>query len=625
MSLLAQIAIFLAAAVIAIPIFRRFKLGSVLGYLDRRHHHRAGCLGLISRSRPPQHIAEFGIVLLMFVIGLELQPSRLWVLRKPIFGLGWRRWWLTTARIGAAAYFAFGSQPGNPPWSSASACPCPRRPWRCSCWPSAASSIPSSGAPHSASCCSRTSRSCPRWPCCRCSVWPRQNPRPAGGWLVLKLIAVLAAVIIGGRYVLRPMLRIVAATRVAEAFTAAGLLIVMGTALLVSQVGLSLSLGAFLAGVLLADSEFRHELEADIEPFKGLLLGLFFISVGMSANLAWCATNPLLIIGLTLAFMLLKVGVLWVIGRCRGTRPMPAAAWPFSLPSGGEFAFVCSVWRRVSASWIADAELLVLVVTASMILSPCCSRCYDVTFKPPESDSGRSTRRSELYPKVIIAGFGRFGQIVGRILRAKQIPFTALEASQTQVDFLRRFGNQVFYGDASRLELLRAAHAENAEVFVLAIDDVEASVRTAELIRKHFPHLKIFARARNRQHAFRLMDLDVRYVIRETLVSSLEMSVQVLEALGLSKIKGVGNGASLSHARRSDHGETAAVKDDEKQVLQTTANPPSSCCTCSKPTATTHETEAGHSETRRRCAVPGILDVLMRDSAAPWYRSSRSW
>jgi glutathione-regulated potassium-efflux system ancillary protein KefC/glutathione-regulated potassium-efflux system protein KefB len=216
------------------------------------------------------------------------------------------------------------------------------------------------------------------------------------------------------------------------------------------------------------------------------------------------------------------------------------------------------------------AELLVLVVTASMILSPLLLALHDALFKKKERDDGPFDTPEELYPKVIIAGFGRFGQIVGRILSAKKISFTALEANQTQVDFVRRFGNQVFYGDASRLELLRSAHAENAEVFVLAIDDVEASVRTAELIRKHFPHLKIFARARNRQHAFRLMDLEVRYTIRETFASSLEMSEKVLETLGLSKSKAI---ETVRRFRAHDEATMAkqqAVKDDESKFLQTT-------------------------------------------------------
>ena len=558
MSLLAQIAIFLAAAVIAIPIFRRFKLGSVLGYLTAGIIIGPASLGLISSVEATQNIAQFGIVLLMFVIGLELQPSRLWVLRRSIFGLGTAQVLVTTIGVGAAAYFIFGQtwqvrarhrlRPVDVLDGAGAAAARRARAAQFAVWPlriqRPAVSRRLGHARARAAAAARAS--------------PRQKSAGPGGWLVIKLIAVLGTVIIGGRYVLRPMLRIIAASRVAEAFTAAGLLIVLGTALLVSQVGLSLSLGSFLAGVLLADSEFRHELEADIEPFKGLLLGLFFISVGMSANLGLVREKPFLIIGLTVCLVAFKIVVLWAIGRISGLSQHASRGFAISLPSGGEFAFV--LFGLAASLQIMDsqtADLLVLVVTASMVLSPVLLALYDVTFKRSESDGRPFDTPVELYPKVIIAGFGRFGQIVGRILRAKQIAFTALEASQTQVDFLRRFGNQVFYGDASRLELLRAAHAENAEVFVLAIDDVEASVKTAELIRQHFPHLKIFARARNRQHAFRLMDLDVRYIIRETLVSSLEMSVQVLEALGPVEIHSKGDGASIPRARRSDHGQAA--------------------------------------------------------------------
>jgi glutathione-regulated potassium-efflux system ancillary protein KefC/glutathione-regulated potassium-efflux system protein KefB len=570
MSLLAQIAIFLAAAVIAIPIFRYFKLGSVLGYLAAGIIIGPACLGLISRIDTTQHVAEFGIVLLMFVIGLELQPSRLWVMRKPIFGLGFAQVLVTTAGIGSAAYFGFEQTSGSAliigfglSMSSTAL---------------VLQLLAERGQLNSQY--GRSAFSILLFQ--DIAVLPALALLPLlgtaaakttgpGVWLVMKFIAVLATAIIGGRYVLRPMLRIVAATRVAEAFTAAGLLVVIGTALLVSQVGLSLPLGSFLAGVLLADSEFRHELEADIEPFKGLLLGLFFITVGMSANLGLAREKPLTIIGLTLGFMLLKVAVLRAIGRLSGL-PSPAGrGLAFSLAGGGEFAFV--LFGLAATLGIMDteiAELLVLVVTGSMILSPLLLVLHDALFKKKESDTRPFDTPVELYPKVIIAGFGRFGQIVGRILRAKKIAFTALEANQTQVDFLRRFGNQVFYGDASRLELLRAAHAENAEVFVLAIDDVEASVKTAELIRKHFPHLKIFARARNRQHAFRLMDLEVRYTIRETLVSSLELSIQVLESLGLSKRKAVQTVQQFRTHDEATMTKQQAVKDDESKFMQTT-------------------------------------------------------
>jgi monovalent cation:proton antiporter-2 (CPA2) family protein len=570
MSLLAQIAIFLAAAVIAIPIFRRFRLGSVLGYLAAGMIIGPSCLGLISKIDATVQFAQFGIVLLMFVIGLELQPSRLWVLRKPILGLGSAQVVLTTAGIGAVALLGFGQS-----WQSALVI---------------GFGLSMSSTALSLQLLAERGQLNSQYGRSAFSILLFQDvavlpalallpllTEAADGasstpraWLVLKLIAVLAAVVFGGRYVLRPMLRIVAATRVTEAFTAAGLLVVIGTSLLVNQVGLSMSLGAFLAGVLLADSEFRHELEASIEPFKGLLLGLFFISVGMSANLGLVREEPLAIAALTLGFMLLKVGVLWGIGRLTGLSAVASHGLAFSLPSGGEFAFVLfGLAATLGIMGTQIAELLVLVVTASMILSPVLLALHDALFKAKDGDDRPFDTPVELYPKVIIAGFGRFGQIVGRILRARKIPFTALEANQTQVDFLRRFGNQVFYGDASRLELLRAAHAQYAEVFVLAIDEVEASMRTAELVKKHFPNLKIYARARDRQHAFRLVDLGVRYHIRETLVSSLEMSVQVLEALGLSKAAAVDTARRFRTHDQETFAKQLAVKDDDKKLIQT--------------------------------------------------------
>lgn len=569
MGLLNQIAVFLAAAVIAIPIFRRFKLGSVLGYLAAGIIIGPAGLGLMTTAETTLHVAEFGIVLLMFVIGLELQPSRLWVLRKSVFGLGSAQIVGTTAVLGACAFFLF------------------EQTWQCALVIGFGLSMSSTAlalqllaergqlrTQHGRSAFSILLFQ-------DIAVLPALALLPLlghganhaqsgqGGILVLKLIAVLAVVIIGGRYLLRPVLRIVAQTRVTEAFTAAGLLVVIVTALLVNQVGLSMSLGAFLAGVLLADSEFRHELEANIEPFKGLLLGLFFITVGMSANLGLVAKQPLLIIGLTLGFMLLKIGILWGIGRLTGHSRHASHGLGFTLPSGGEFAFV--LFGLAATQGIMDAEvaeILVLAVTGSMVLSPLLLMLHDRLFAEDEEEARPFDTPDEVNPKVIIAGFGRFGQIVGRILRARHISFTALEINQTQVDFLRRFGNQLFYGDASRLELLRAAHTENAEVFILAIDDVEASVRTAELVGKHFPHLKIFARARNRQHAFRLMDLGVRFQIRETFVSSLELSVQVLEALGLSKRDAVDTAKQF---RAHDEGTMLrqyAIKDDEKKLIE---------------------------------------------------------
>src|SRR5216684_3354981 len=485
MSLLAQIAIFLAAAVIAIPVFRYFKLGSVLGYLAAGIIIGPAGFGLISKIDTTQHIAEFGIVLLMFVIGLELQPSRLWVMRKPIFGLGLAQVLATTIGIGSAAYFGFEQTRASAlvigfglSMSSTALVlqVLAERGQLNSQYGRSAFSI-------------LLFQDIAVLPALALlpllSVAAARTAGP-GGWLALKFVAVLATVVIGGRYVLRPMLRIVAATRVAEAFTAAGLLVVIGTALLVSQVGLSLSLGAFLAGVLLADSEFRHELEADIEPFKGLLLGLFFIAVGMSANLGLVWERPLAVLGLVFGLMLAKLGLMYAIARIGGAPNDTAQRLAVSVSQGGEFAFILFVAAGSLGIFEAGtAQLLVVVVTVSMLLAP-------LAFEAHERGLARWTERHAT-PEfdaitgpgnpVIIAGYGRVGQIVSRILRMCGVPFTALEVSYQQVDFVRRFGSKVYYGDASRLELLEAAKTGEAKLFVLAIDDVEASVKTAAVVR----------------------------------------------------------------------------------------------------------------------------------------------
>ncbi len=378
--------------------------------------------------------------------------------------------------------------------------------------------------------------------------------------------------IAGGRLIVRPALRIVALIRVSEVFTAAALLTVIATALLADAAGLSASLGAFLAGVLLADSEFRHELEADLEPFKGLLLGLFFITVGMSANLQLLLSEPLHLLGLTIGFMAIKLLAVW--GLARGARlESPAARrLGFALPAGGEFAFVLftlAFGERILDSHTVD--LLILAVTLSMMIGPLLLLAQEAVAGRMKSRAARPFDEIEDQDiKVLIAGFGRFGQIVGRILVARRIAFTALDSNQTHVDFVRRFGNKVYYGDASRLDLLRAAGVEKASVFVLAIDDVDASVRAATLIREYFPRLKIYARARNRQHAFALMDAGVKNIIRETYASSLEMSEQILQALGETAETAR---TAVRRFRRHDEGVLAAqyaVKEDETKFKAAT-------------------------------------------------------
>ena len=381
----------------------------------------------------------------------------------------------------------------------------------------------------------------------------------------------LAALVFGGRYALRPVLRIVAETKVSEAFTAVALFVVLGTALLVDAVGLSMALGAFVAGLLLADSEYRHELEADIEPFKGLLLGLFFMSVGMTANLGLLLEQPGRIALFAAGLLLVKFVVLWALAKLTRHSPESARGLAFALPQGGEFGFVLfslAVTYRVMDP--ALAEMLVIVVTISMIASPLLISLHTNVIEPRLSkpEQREFDRVESQDSRVIVAGFGRVGQIVGRVLRMRRIPFTALESSVAQVDVVRRFGTKVYYGDASRLEVLQAAGAAHAEVFVLATEDVETSVRTAELVRRHFPDLKIMARARNRQHALRLMDIGVKYFIRETYLSSLDLAQHTLEALGLTRADAVESIRRFDVHDRKQLQVQREFRDDEQKLIQ---------------------------------------------------------
>jgi len=348
----------------------------------------------------------------------------------------------------------------------------------------------------------------------------------------------------------------------------------MGTAWLMELAGISMSLGAFLAGVLLADSEYRHEIEAQIEPFRGLLLGLFFVSVGMSLDVDMVMRQPQLVGALLVALILVKALVLFAVSRfAAGEDNRQSIALAAVLSQGGEFAFI--VFTLAASNGLIDTEhrdLLILVITLSMAATPLLVRLraeiapIDKAKKP-----AREFDRIEgAAPRVIVAGFGRVGQIVARVLNAHRIPFTALERDAEQVDFVRQFGNVVFYGDATRLDLLRAAQTDKAEIFVIATEDPEANLRTARMLKRHFPHLKVFARARNRQHVFKLMDLNVEAIVRDTFFSSLEIARYVLEALGYDPA------TAAEHLRRfREHDERVLlnqypVYDDAAALLQST-------------------------------------------------------
>ena len=568
MSITGQIAVFLAATVIAVPLFRRFKLSAVLGYLAAGMVIGPWGLGLIEDVDNLMHFSEFGVVMLLFVIGLELQPSRLWVLRHAVFAGGFAQVAVATTLLALAIRWL-----GQP-------------------WPAAlviafALSLSSTALilqvlAERGELNTRHGRSAfaillfqdlAIMPALVLLPFLAGGPERSMSWQQILLPVLAIAVTVGaGRYLLRPVLRIVASTRAQEAFTAAALLVVVGTALLFQVTGLSMALGAFIAGVLLADSEYRHELEADIEPFKGLLLGLFFIAVGMSANLGVLVSSPGRVSALTVGYLAAKALAIWIAARI--TRHDASTAWrlAIALAGGGEFAFV--LFTLATRGRFIDpeiADLLVIVVTASMILAPLLIAAADALarrFAPPPSPPPFD-HIEPAEPRVLIAGFGRFGQIVARVLRARQIRFTALEISQAQVDFVRRFGNKLYYGDASRLEMLRSAGAEHADVLVLAIDDVEASVRTAEMARRHFPQLRVLARARNRQHAFRLMDAGVTEIWRETLASSLELAEATLVALGTGRE----TAATQVQRFRAHDEETlrqqAAVGNDEEKLIAT--------------------------------------------------------
>ncbi len=536
MSFLQQALIFLAAAVVAVPLFKRLGLGSVLGYLAAGMVIGPWGIRAISDVDNILHFAEFGVVLLLFLIGLELQPARLWELRKSVFGLGGLQV-IGSGALLAGAGMALGLSP-------------------------ATAIIAGMGLSLSSTAFAlqllaeknelttdygRASFGILLFqdlavipllallPMLGVSEAPSTEPT----WLsALKATGVLIGVVLAGRYVLRPVFKVVAATHSQELFTATALLLVIGTAALVSLVGLSMALGAFLAGVLLADSEFRHELEADIEPFKGLLLGLFFIAVGMSVNIGLVKESPLLILGLVLGLVALKMGVLFAIGRTAFGSTEQGLSMAIVISQGGEFAFV--LFRLAVGFQVMDAalaDLLVVVVSLSMVTTPLLFASYARWLRPRLQK--KVQREFDVSPEhdnpIIIAGMGRVGQVVARLLRAKRIGFTALDVNAENIDFLKKFGNnKIHYGDASRLDLLRAARADKAKIFVLAIDDVEASVRTAETVTQHFPHLTIFARARNRQHAYSLLNLGIKNVMRETWVSSLEMGEGILQELGLT-------------------------------------------------------------------------------------------
>jgi monovalent cation:proton antiporter-2 (CPA2) family protein len=531
---LIQVAVFLAAAAIAAPLGRYLRMGAVLGYLAGGVVIGPWVLGpyyALDDVNKVLHFGEFGVVMLLFVIGLELRPVRLWAMRSAIFGLGTAQLMLTglaIAAIGVGLGFSTG-----PALFIGLALALSSTAFALQVLEEKGELTTRHGRLAFAVLLFQDLAAIPLIALVPLFALGGEQPKMDFKSAALAIITI-AGVIVVGRFLLSRLYRIVARTGVREAMTASALLTVVGVALVMESVGLSAALGAFIAGALLADSEYRHQIEADIGPFEGLLLAVFFIAVGMSIDLGVLVAKTSELAAIVLGLLLIKAVILYLLGRWWGLDSRAARRLALVISQGGEFAFV--LFGAGALAGVIDqgtSALLTLAVTLSMAATPLLLVIDDAVNRAmkPEAPVYDVPPGGERH--VIIAGFGRFGQIVARVLRAKQIPFTALDSSVEQVDFVRRFGAQIYYGDAARLDILRAAGADKARAFVLAIDKVDASLRVAEMVRTHFPDLTIYARARDRTHVHKLMDLGVTIIERETFLSALELTKDLLKGLGL--------------------------------------------------------------------------------------------
>jgi len=544
----AQAFVYLLAAVVSVPVAKRLGLGSVLGYLLAGVAIGPFGLGLVGEEgQDLLRFAEFGVVMMLFLVGLELEPSLLWRLRGPILGLGGLQVAVTAAALaGLAVALGLG--------------------WKAAVAVGLALSLSSTAIvlqTLSEKGLLKTSGGQSSFAVLlfqdiavipMLAIFPLLASGPAApaaeagahgatwvdglpGWAhTLAVAATVAAVVLAGRFLVRPALRSIASTRLPEVFTAAALLLVIAIALLMTSIGLSPALGTFLAGVVLANSEYRHELESDIAPFKGLLLGLFFLAVGASIDFGLVAARPGLIVGLVAAVMLVKWALLAGLGVGFRLGTDQNLLFAFGLCQVGEFAFVLLSFAAQQGVMRAEvASPLVAVVALSMALTPLLFLANERLLQPRLGTKTRGERAPDAIHEdnpVIIAGFGRFGHVVGRLLRANGVGATVLDLDSDRVDLLRRVGLQVFYGDATRLELLRSAGAARAKLLVLALDSPEKNLELVHLAKKHFPHLTVLARAVDRPDAYELVEAGVSHVYRETFDTSLRLAVDALRLLG---------------------------------------------------------------------------------------------
>lgn len=584
-----QAFIYLMAAVLSVPISKRLGLGSVLGYLIAGVIIGPFGLRFVGQEgEDVMHFAEFGVVMMLFLVGLELQPSLLWRLRIPILGLGGLQVVVTTLLI-AGIGLLFGLS-----WQVALAV---GMILSMSSTAIVLQTLNEKGLIRTEGGQSAFSvllfqdiavipilaflpllavKSSETVSLLASQAMMIAAEQPEGTTLppwqqALLVMGVVGGIIVGGRFFMHPVFRFIAATRLREIFTATALLLVIGIALAMQQVGLSPALGTFVAGVVLADNEYRRELESDIDPFKGLLLGLFFISVGASINFNLLIQQPLLILGLVVGLALVKFAVLFILGRFFRLELNQSLLFAFALAQGGEFAFVLfSFAMQSNVLTTAVAGPLIAVVALSMVLTPLIMIVNEKLVQPrfvAQDDEREADEIDENENPVIIAGFGRFGQIIGRLLLANGCQITVLDHSPGQIELLRRFGWKVFYGDASRMDLLHAAGAERARLLVIAIDEREKILEIVELAHKHFPHLKILARAIDRRHAYELIRRGVDVIQRETFGSALEMGVEALKLLGVRSYR-AHRAAQMfkQHDEEAMH-DVAAVEGDETAVI----------------------------------------------------------
>lgn len=560
----------LAAATVAVPLTRQFGLGSVLGYLLAGVVIGPSGLRLVSDIDQIAGIASLGVVMLLFLIGLELRPRRLWVMRHAVFAVGSAQVAISGAVLAVLAHMTGVPWPGSMVLGAGLA------------MSSTAIVLPMLAEANLLQ--NRAGRDgfavllfqdlafiplVALIPLLAQHALPNHVP-----WHdVAQGAAAVAVILVGGRFAIPPLIRAIGGARTPELFTTASLLIVAGTAFIANLAGLSMSLGAFMAGVLLSESEYRHELQADIAPFEGLLLGFFFISVGMSADMGLARIHPGMLAGATAALLLAKIVVCFVLAWMSRQSLPDAVRFSLALPQASEFSFVL-FGAAVAAGALApdNAAMATLVAAVSMAATPvlfALSERFVIPRLEAEPVPDFDTIEAADAP-VIICGFGRFGQIVARVLRMHGIAFTALERDPGQVDVVRRFGNKVYFGDPTRPDLLRAAGAEQAKLLIVALDNMEDVLRVVEVVRRNFPHLKILARARNRRHAYLLMDRGVDGLVRDTFHSSLKMAEDTLLALGISPDEAARSVALFREHDERTLLESHAIYRDEKQLIQST-------------------------------------------------------